>query len=148
MPYAAHADVPTGPVLLYDGACGFCSATVRFVLRHDRRTTLRFAPLQGRYAAGVVARHADLADIDSLLWIETPAEGGPEQVFVRSAAALRVAAYLAGVWRLALVAWLAPRSIRDGLYDVVARHRHQLFTPAATCYVPPPEVRARFLDGG
>jgi len=135
----------SGPVLLYDGACGFCSETVRFVLHHDRRGTLRFAPLQGRWAAQLIARHPDLADIDSLLWVETRADGA-ERVLARSAAALRVARYLGGPWRLALVAWLSPRVARDWAYDLVARHRHQLFSPAETCFVPPREVRARFLD--
>lgn len=135
-----------GLVLLYDGACGFCSAAVRFVLRHDRRGTLRFAPLQGAYAAEVIARHPELAGVDALLWVETPAVGAPERVLASSAAVLRVAAYVGGPWRLALAAWLVPRPLRDGLYDLVARHRHRLIAPPATCYVPPPEVRSRFLN--
>ena len=36
-----------GPVLLYDGLCGFCDGTVQFILKHDRRGTLRFATLLG-----------------------------------------------------------------------------------------------------
>jgi len=118
---------------------------VRFLLRHDRRGTLRFAPLQGPWAAQLIARHPELMDIDSLLWVENRADGA-ELVLARSAAALRVAGYLGGPWRLAQVAWLTPRAARDWAYDLFARHRHQLFTPAAGCYVPPREVRARFLD--
>ena len=137
-------DVLAGPVLLYDGACGLCSAAVRTVLRHDRRGTLRFASLQGRYAAQVIARHADLVEIDSLLWVDASADGG-ERVAVRSAAALRVAAYLGGWWRLALVGRVLPRALGDAAYDLVARHRHQLFTPAAGSFVPAPEHASRFL---
>ena len=139
-----HVDIPSGPVLLYDGACGFCSATVQLVLRRDRRGALRFAVLGGAYARALVARHPDLADVDSLVWAESSARG--ERVFVRSEAGLRLARYLAGPWHLALVAWLLPRFLRDSVYDVVARHRHRLGGPADACFVPPPEVRARFLD--
>ena len=39
----------TGPVVLFDGVCHLCSGTVRFLLRHDARGRLRFAPLQSDY---------------------------------------------------------------------------------------------------
>ena len=46
----------SGPVLLYDGLCGLCVRTVQIVLRGDRRGVLRFAPLQGDFAAEVFER--------------------------------------------------------------------------------------------
>lgn len=133
-----------GPVLLYDGACGFCGATVALVLRRDRKGTLRFAPLGGAFARDVAARHPARAGADSVVWVEPAAAGAPERVLARSAAALRIASYLGGVWTLALGAWLVPRPLRDAVYDLVARHRHRL--SGAACFVPTPEVRARFLD--
>jgi predicted DCC family thiol-disulfide oxidoreductase YuxK len=34
--------------IFYDGHCGLCHSSVRFVLRHDQRgAAFRFAPLQG-----------------------------------------------------------------------------------------------------
>jgi predicted DCC family thiol-disulfide oxidoreductase YuxK len=36
----------TAPVLLYDGAWGFCDRYVQLLLKHDRRRTMRFAALQ------------------------------------------------------------------------------------------------------
>jgi hypothetical protein len=36
--------------------------------------------------------------------------------------------------------------IRDRLYELVARNRFRLFGRRATCYVPSPEFRDRFLD--
>ena len=145
-PAAPGTEVPAGPVLLYDGACGFCSAVVQLVLRRDRRGSLRFAALQGAYARGLLARHPELEGVDSLVWAEAAARG--ERVFVRSEAGLRLARYLAGPWHLALVMWLVPRALRDSVYDVVARHRHRLGGSESACFVPPPEVRVRFLDAG
>lgn len=140
------ASVSAGPVLLYDGACGLCSRTVQLVLRHDRQGGLRFAPLQSPFAARVIARHAELTDLDSLMWVEPPVGGGPERVLVRSAAALRVAAYLGGWWRTLRCAQLAPRALCDAAYGLLAQHRHRLFGTSDRCFVPPPEARARFLD--
>jgi predicted DCC family thiol-disulfide oxidoreductase YuxK len=135
----------TDAVLLYDGSCGFCAASVRFVLRRDRRSTLRFAPLDGEFGRAVRSRHKELALVDSVVWVEAETRDHPERVRVRSAAALEVARYLGGVWRLALVARLVPGRLRDAVYDVIARHRHHLPGTTAVCLVPPPEARARFL---
>lgn len=135
-----------GPVLLYDGACGFCGATVRFVLRRDRRSALRFAPLQGAFAAGVAARHPALAFADSIVWVEAAEGARAERVLLRSDAVLRVARYLGGPWALLGVARVIPRALRDAAYGFVARHRHRLAGDA--CVVPGPGERGRFLDAG
>jgi predicted DCC family thiol-disulfide oxidoreductase YuxK len=135
-----------GPVLLYDGTCGFCAASVQLVLRHDRHGTLRFAPLEGTLGAEVRRRHAELEGVDSMVWVEPGPAGAPARVLTRADAALRIARYLGGWWRLAGAARVLPRSLRDAMYDLVARHRHRLVRGGPACLVPAPEVRARFLD--
>jgi predicted DCC family thiol-disulfide oxidoreductase YuxK len=58
-------------VLLYDGTCGFCATSVQWVLQRDRRKTLCFAALQGETARPILARHPELANVDSVVWVET-----------------------------------------------------------------------------
>jgi predicted DCC family thiol-disulfide oxidoreductase YuxK len=133
------------PVLLYDGTCGLCAASVQFVLRHERNQSLRFAALESEVGRSIRARHPELATVDSMIWVEPQSAGG-ERLLVRSAAALRAAWYLGGPWRLATLGYIVPRGVRDALYDFIARHRHRLARGADRCYIPPPAVRARFLD--
>jgi predicted DCC family thiol-disulfide oxidoreductase YuxK len=135
-----------GPVLLYDGICGFCNKSVQTVLASDRRGTMRFAALQSDYARRVVARHPSLAGIDSVVYVEPGVAGRQERVYIRSEAALRVASYLGGLWKIFLAARLIPRPLRDRLYDLFARHRYRLFGKRDTCMLPPPDARRRFLD--
>ena len=134
------------PVLLYDGTCGFCADSVQLVLRHDRRGTLRFAALDGEYGRQVRARHPGLRGVDSMVWVEPQSGGEAERVLVRSDAALRVARYLGGPFHLARLAAVLPRRVRDAAYALVARHRHRLTAGGPRCLIPPPDVRARFLD--
>ena len=134
------------PVLLYDGTCGFCADSVQLVLRHDRRRTLRFASLQGPFGVDVRARHPELAQADTVVWVEPASSGRTERVLVRSDAALRVAAYLGGWFHLVRLAAILPRPLRDAAYDLVARHRHQLSGGGPSCLVPAADARARFLD--
>ena len=133
------------PVLLYDGTCGFCAESVQLVLRHDRRGALQFAALDSSFGRAVLARHPEIAAVDSMLWYEPALGGASERLLTRSAAALRVARYLGGAWRLATVAGLMPRFFRDSLYRLVARHRHRLTRGGQQCLVPSPDQRARFL---
>jgi len=132
------------PVLLYDGVCGFCNKSVQMILNNDRRGTLRFAALQSDYGREVVGRHRELEGVDSVVFVERAAGG--ERVYVRSEAALKVASYLGGLWKLLLCAYVVPRPARDYLYDLFARNRYRFFGKSEQCMLPPAEARARFLD--
>jgi predicted DCC family thiol-disulfide oxidoreductase YuxK len=134
----------SGPLLLFDGECGFCAAGVQFILRHERSHTLRFAALESDIGRAVRARHPQTHRVDSMIWVEE--SEGAERVLVRSAAALRIARYLGGAWRLAVVGYMVPRFLRDALYDLIARNRHSLSRHADQCLIPPPAVRMRFLE--
>jgi predicted DCC family thiol-disulfide oxidoreductase YuxK len=138
-----------GPVLLFDGTCGFCAGSVRFVLRHDRRGTLRFAPLQSPFGQRIVEQHPQLQNIDSVVWFDesnaaATAPGG-HRISVRSEAAIRVGEYLGGFWSVvARFARLVPRPIRDAAYNLIARYRYQL--SRQQCLLPSAEERRRFVD--
>ena len=136
----------TQPVLLYDGVCALCNRAVKFVLARDPDGPLQFAPLQGEYARAVFARHPELRGVDSLILVVRDSDGA-ETAHVRSAAALGVAAYLGGGWRiLKQVLSVIPRGIRDAGYDLIARNRYDTFGRLASCPLPDPAARHRFLD--
>ena len=80
-----------------------------------------------------------------MVWVENPG-ASDEHALIRSAAGLRIAHYMGGVWRLAALAWIVPRPLRDAAYDFIARHRHRLVGGREQCYVPSAAVRGRFLD--
>src|SRR5436853_856030 len=93
---------PSDQVLLYDGLCGFCNKTVQMILRRDRRGAMRFAALQSAYGEAVRARHPELQNVDSVVLVERGRDD-EERIFIRSDAALRIAAYLGGWWKLLIV---------------------------------------------
>lgn len=141
----AGPDSPNAPVLLYDGVCGVCNSAVRTILRFDRRGALRFAALDSDFARDVLARHPDAAGVDSAVFIRNVGQAD-EAADIRSAALLRVAAYLGGWWKLALAGWALPTGVRDWLYDRFAAVRYRVAGRYDTCPIPPAEVRSRFLD--
>ena len=133
------------PVLLYDGVCGVCNGAVRAILRFDRRETLRFAALDSDFARDVMARHPQLREVDSVVYVRN-AGRTDEQVDIQSAALLQVANYLGGYWRLLSVTRVIPAVLRDWLYRRFASIRYRIGGQYETCPIPSPEVRSRFLD--
>jgi predicted DCC family thiol-disulfide oxidoreductase YuxK len=139
------AETPeSAQVMLYDGLCGFCNKSVKLILERDRRGTMRFAALQSDFGKAVIARHPELQGIDSVVVLKTSSDGR-EMVFVRSAAALKLAAYKGGFWKLFLAFRIVPAPLRDYLYDTFARNRYRFFGRYDICPLPSPEVRARFI---
>ena len=99
-------------MLLYDGSCGFCAASVRFVLRHDRRGTLRFAALQSPFGRRALEQHPQLRAVDSVIWLDQSGRSSTapvSQPSVRSDAALRLMEYLGGWWTVGRII----RIVRD-----------------------------------
>lgn len=128
-------------LVFYDGVCGLCDRSVRFLLKRDRLESLRFAPLQGETAR----RRGDLpAELRSVIFITEP-NTPQERVSVKSDAALRLLDHVGGIWRI--VSWLrvVPRPFRDWVYDRIAQRRYRWFGKFDSCQVPPAEWRQRFL---
>lgn len=130
---------------MYDGWCALCNGAVRFILRYDRRRTLRFAPLQGTTARAFLLCHPHLSTVDSLIIIETD-DSGSETIFLRSDGLLRIAAYLGGPWSFLRFTRIIPRVLRDAVYGLIAAARYRFFGRYDSCPLPPPEYRSRFLD--
>jgi predicted DCC family thiol-disulfide oxidoreductase YuxK len=134
-------------VLLYDGVCGLCQYTVRWMLRHDTEGRLLFAPQQQAVATDVFARHSlDKELVNSAILVSHFGEPG-ESLALRSDAILRCLTLLGGRWALlASVARIIPRALRDSAYRWLARNRIRLFGTAELCALPTPAERARFLE--
>ena len=65
----------------------------------------------------------------------------------RGDAMLRLARHLGGGWgRLAAVAGIVPRGVREGAYGFVAARRQRWFGCADACALATPAERERFLD--
>ena len=128
--------------VFYDGDCGLCHRTVRFLLSADRDGRLfRFAPIGGETFLSSIGASQRTELPDSLVVL---ADDG--RLLIRSDATVHILRRLGNPWRTvgSLIA-LVPRVVRDGLYDFIARIRHRLFSaPEAACPVPSPGARARF----
>jgi predicted DCC family thiol-disulfide oxidoreductase YuxK len=128
------------PVILFDGVCNLCNASVLFVIDRDPHGKFAFAPLQGEYGMALLREHGYHGDtLTTVLLLE---DG---RLYDRSTAALRIARRLSGLWPLLSAFRVVPRPLRDLAYDWLARRRYQWFGRTDACRVPTPELQSRFL---
>ncbi|MGE5184016.1 MAG: thiol-disulfide oxidoreductase DCC family protein [Acidobacteriota bacterium] len=128
------------PVLLYDGTCGLCHRSVRFILKHERDHELVFAPLQGETAAALRASHHGIPEaLESVVLVD---DG---RIRLRSKAFLYSARHLRAPWRWAYAWRWLPAFLLDLGYRVIAAIRYRVWGRAELCDLPAPEHRARFL---
>ena len=142
-------------LVIYDGHCGLCNRTVRWLLARDRRDRLRFAPSLSPQVAPLLARHGFTQDASP----NGPSSSGPGTILVihaagtpaetlhtRSAAVAVVLAELPRPWPFAArLLRLIPRPVRDLAYRLIARSRYRIWGRLAACPLPTPEQRSRFL---
>lgn len=134
-------DLGPRPVLLFDGVCTLCDASVQFIIDHDPGSLFRFASLQSDVGSQMSVHHGiDPAALDTLVLI---ADG---RAYVRSEAVLRAASLLGPPWSWLSGFRIVPRPFRDAGYRVVARNRIRWFGRRDACRIPTPELRARFLS--
>ncbi len=129
------------PILLFDGECGFCNKSIQFILKHESKPKLKFAPLQSNVGQQLLTYfEIDAKKIDSIILIRG------NQAFIKSCAALRVTQYLKALWPGLMAFIIVPPFIRNLVYDWIAKRRMKWFGRVESCSLLQKEDRKRFLD--
>ena len=137
---AGNDTLDAGPILFFDGVCNLCSSSVQFVIENEAAPVMRFASLQSDLAARVLpGLGADPAKLNSVVLVDNGV------AYERSSAALRVARRLKAPWRFMGAFLIVPSFLRDLVYEVIARNRYRMFGKKEACWLPSPDLKARFL---
>ena len=128
-------------IVVFDGLCNLCDRSVQFVVRHDPRGRFLLCWRQSERGETLMRSHGlSVDEVDSIVLIE----GG--RAFLRSDAALRIAAGLGWPWKVFRILAILPRPVRDGMYGFVARKRYRWFGRKDGCRVASAAMEKRFLD--
>ncbi|NDV42970.1 thiol-disulfide oxidoreductase DCC family protein [Flagellimonas sediminis] len=128
-------------IILFDGVCNLCNGSVQFVIKRDKKDIFRYAAIQSEIGRQLITeRHIDTRQVDSIILIEPGVA-----YFTKSDAALEIAGELGGLWKVTSIFKWIPKSIRDVIYDFVARNRYKWFGKQESCMIPTPELKAKFL---
>ena len=125
-------------IILFDGDCHFCNASVQFIIKRDQMKYFKFASLQSEIGRTLLKKFQIPETIDSMVFIEG------NNYYVKSTAALKIAKRLDGMWPLLLPFITIPSFLRDLVYDIIAKNRHSLRKHNA-CKIPDSKDLDRFL---
>jgi predicted DCC family thiol-disulfide oxidoreductase YuxK len=129
------------PLIVFDGICHLCTGFVRFVIRRDRAARFQFLPAQSARGEALYGRLGlKSGDWDSNLLVLNG------RVYTELDAFIEITRRFGGVWRLTPLLYAIPRTLRDWLYNRIARNRYRWFGKREACYLPTPDLTARFLD--
>lgn len=128
-------------VILFDGVCNFCNASVNFLIDRDPADRFRFAAQQSEVGQKLMAEQGITG-----LMLNTMLVLDRGRILTRSGGAMRICRYMPWPWKLLSAFWIVPWFIRDAaVYNVIAKYRYKLFGQVDACRMPTPEIRAKFL---
>lgn len=128
-------------IILFDGVCNLCDATVQRVIENDKKDVFRFAAIQSEIGEEIINHIGiDTAKTDSIILYEPG-----HAYYYKAEAAMKIAKQMGG-W-FSIVGWFSflPEWISNGVYDYVARNRYKWYGKKNECMIPTPEMKAKFL---
>ena len=128
------------PVIVFDGKCILCSTSAEFVLRWDRHKRFRFTTAQSPIGRQYYVDNG--LDPDAMATMIVVARG---RAHIQSDAILTILDELGWPWRIATVARIVPRALRDRAYRWIARNRIRWIGTRETCWLPDARYRDRVL---
>jgi predicted DCC family thiol-disulfide oxidoreductase YuxK len=128
-------------IILFDGVCNLCNASVQYVIKHDEKDVFRFVSLQSELGQKIL-KHIGIADknIDSIVLYQPGIA-----YYYKSTAIIEITKSLQGFFNYGLLFRILPTPLRDIVYDYIAKNRYQWYGKKESCMIPTPELKAKFL---
>lgn len=128
-------------IILFDGVCNLCDATVQRIIESDKQDVFRFAAIQSEIGQQIINHiGVDTSKTDSIILYE------PGQAYYYKAeAAMRIAKEMGGWYSLSGWFTFLPKWMSNSVYDYVARNRYKWYGKKSECMIPTPELKAKFL---
>ncbi|MGV0923314.1 thiol-disulfide oxidoreductase DCC family protein [Empedobacter tilapiae] len=131
----------TRKIILFDGICNLCNQSVQFVIEHDDKNQFQFASLQSDFGQNFLKENnLDATQFDSVVFIED------DKFYTKSSAALKISKYLDGITSWLTIFMIVPKPLRDVVYSFIAKNRYRWFGKQESCWLPTPELKAKFLE--
>ena len=126
-------------IVVYDGECNFCDATVNYIIKHESFNFCYFTHLQSETGKRIIKDFKVPPDFDGLLYLEN------DRLYGKSEAVLRISRYLKFPFPIISFFFWIPVKLRNGIYDWFAKRRYKWFGKKE-CEMPKDAVQKRFID--
>ena len=128
-------------IIFYDGICGLCNRSVQCIIRIDKKEIFRFASLDSEFAKSYLqSNHIKTQNIDTIILMVN------NKSYLYSEALLKVFSLLGFPYKLLLIGFILPKSIRDCIYKWIARNRYKIWGKYDSCPMPKEHQRKLFFQ--
>ena len=117
-----------------------CNAWVKRIIRWDRKKIFRFSPLEGEMAKKTLT-----SLLPGYITEDTIVYYDDGVIYLRSDAALKIAAELGFPYNLGVIGYVTPKKWRDGIYRFVANRRYKYGKRYDVCPMPPESWKDLFI---
>lgn len=126
-------------IVLFDGLCNMCNKTVLFLIKFDKKNNLHFAAQQSNAGVKIMNQYLINQDAPSVILVKDTL------VYYQSDAIIEIAKLLSGWPRIAVLAVIFPKFLRNGIYDLVASNRYRFFGKQTICATPSKANEHKFI---
>lgn len=128
-------------IIIFDGVCNLCDASVQKIIKHDSKDVFRFVASQSTLGQEIINYLGiDTTKTDSIILYQPGVA-----YYYKAEAALEIAKDLGGIFVFGpLISWL-PNTILNSVYDYVASNRYKWYGKKEACMVPSKEILNKFL---
>ena len=128
-------------LILFDGVCNLCNASVQYVIKYDKKDVFMFAPLQSDTGKKIISQYQiDTTKTDSIILYTSD-----HKLYFRSTAALKIATKLRFPRNVLSFFLIVPVFLRDWVYSYIAKNRYKWFGKQKECMIPTEKIKAKFL---
>jgi len=128
-------------IILFDGVCKLCNAWCSFVIKYDINHIFKLTSMQSEEGQ-LILKHFNLPaeNFTSIFYIEK------NNVYEKSTAFIKITRLLSYPAKLLSVLGCFPSSLRDFIYDIIARNRYELFGRYKHCILPTADYPGRYIN--
>lgn len=128
-------------IILFDGICNLCDATVQFIIKRDKNDVFRFVAQQSEAGAEILNFiGVDNNKTDSIILYEPGIA-----YYTKAEAAIKIAGQLGYPYTMLNIFLHIPKSLSNIIYHYVAKNRYKWYGKKEACMLPTPETKAKFL---
>lgn len=129
------------PIILFDGVCNLCNASVQFIIKRDSKKIFLFSSLQSDASQDILLQYnLEKLDFDTIILLDNGI------IYDKSTAILKIIRKLSGFYKLGYIFIIVPKFIRDYVYKIISKNRYKWFGKRDTCMIPTEELKLRFLE--
>ena len=117
-------------ILYYDGLCVLCNKSIRFIINRDRKN---------QFKIGLLDAFKSEDKLDSVILVHKGIKYNYSNAIIKSLI------LIGGVYKLAVILYIFPKSFRDFIYKIIAKNRYKWFGKHNTCPTLPEKWKERLI---